>query len=196
MEQKKSSKKLSYAVIGLAVALVAVVGGLIGVYAATQQTVGSSFDVQYNVTGEIAGSVSAKYNITKDVDMGTAEFDVTDSTVRGELKADETIGLDATNKQVVFTYTFTNVGETTYVATVTDTTDFANVTIEWSKTSVEVAPATDADSDGLISESEAAAAAVEVTCTVTIKDTNKSAHYTSSSAEGSAVVTWALVKKA
>ncbi|MBO5394299.1 MAG: BspA family leucine-rich repeat surface protein [Clostridia bacterium] len=58
MEKAKAqNKKLVYMVVGLSFALVAVLGALIGVFAATNQTFGSSFSVNYKLGDNLAARV-------------------------------------------------------------------------------------------------------------------------------------------
>ena len=101
--EKKSSKKLTIAMCAMAVALVAVVGGLIGVWAAVSQTASSKFNVQYSIGGHIAGSVAAKYQVLNGEEKAMGEkvaFSVTDDDKAAALDAAEAIALDATNKTV------------------------------------------------------------------------------------------------
>ena len=63
-EKAKSSNKLKIAVIVLAIALIAAVGGIFGVYAATQQNVNTSFSVQYSIGKNVAVAIGAKTSAT------------------------------------------------------------------------------------------------------------------------------------
>ena len=53
-EKIKTNNRLKIAVIVLAIALIAAVGGIFGVYAATQQNVKTSFSVQYSIGKNVA----------------------------------------------------------------------------------------------------------------------------------------------
>ncbi|MBE7074030.1 MAG: hypothetical protein E7379_02960 [Clostridiales bacterium] len=180
-----SNKKLSIAVMSLAVAVCFVVGGLIGAWAAIQQSVGSSFDVQYTVGSDIAATVSAKYQVLngQETQMGAITFAATEeqgATSYDKITAGK-IDLSVTNKSITFTYTFLNIGENEYEAVLADNCSYSNVTVTPSKTSVKVAPGAGVEGSGVD--------AVEVTIQVTIIDTNKSAHYTSNSTAG---LVWTL----
>lgn len=53
----KKVNKMKIAVISLASALVLAVGGMIGIYAATQQSVGASFTVKYSIGDNVAVAI-------------------------------------------------------------------------------------------------------------------------------------------
>lgn len=55
----KKVNKMKIAVISLASALVLAVGGMVGIYAANQQTVGASFTVKYSIGDNVAVAVGA-----------------------------------------------------------------------------------------------------------------------------------------
>ncbi|MBO5395191.1 MAG: hypothetical protein J6A28_04780, partial [Clostridia bacterium] len=58
MEKAKSqNKKLIYAVVGLAFALFAVLGALIGVFAATSQSITTGFNINYTVGDNVAAAI-------------------------------------------------------------------------------------------------------------------------------------------
>ena len=59
-EKVKSNNKLKIAVIVLAIALVAAIGGIFGVYAATQQNVNTAFSVQYSIGKNVAVAIGAR----------------------------------------------------------------------------------------------------------------------------------------
>ena len=60
-EKTKTNNKFKIATIILAVALLVAVGGIFGVYAATQQNVQTSFSVTYSIGENVAVAIGA-YN--------------------------------------------------------------------------------------------------------------------------------------
>ncbi|MBQ8908786.1 MAG: hypothetical protein IJY90_00640 [Clostridia bacterium] len=189
MAQAKANKKFKVAIASMAIAFVAVVGGLVGVWAATSQTIGSSFDVQYTVNGAIAGNITATYKTAADdtaTTFGEHNFDVTASDPTAENKfnkqftiADEELELSATNQSVVFTYSFYNVGETEFTAKLTDTCAQQNVEVVYEVDGEEVELTDNAYTVTVPVTANDADSAVVVTITVSIADVNKSAWYTS-----------------
>ena len=61
MAEKKTKKinKMKVAVISLAVALVVAIGGMVGIYAASQQSVGAQFSVKYSIEDNVAVGIAA-----------------------------------------------------------------------------------------------------------------------------------------
>ncbi len=135
------NKKLMISLFSLC--LVAIVGLLttVIVLAAGTQNVNTTINVTYSATN-IAGSVSAKYKVANGtaVDMttdGTSNgaktitFAAEDANANATLSPAGSIALDATNKYVEFTYTFTSSGDS-YKATVAATGfDKKNYTIQY-----------------------------------------------------------------
>ena len=112
-----TNKKMIIAIAALGVALLCVIGAMIGVFAATFQGVKSSFNVSYSATN-VAATVSAKYQVlnSDEADMGSitfdpAEADSQEKTYKSLTEDATNITLTAVNKSVVFTYTFTNNSE-------------------------------------------------------------------------------------
>ena len=60
-ENIKSNKKFTLTVTALVVALLFAIGGIIGVWAASNQTVSSSFSVSYSIGDNVAVAIGAKY---------------------------------------------------------------------------------------------------------------------------------------
>lgn len=197
MEQTKamsSNKKLTIAIVAMAVALLAVVGGLIGVWAATQQTVQTSFNVQYSIGENIAATVTASYATVdnKQTDTKSETFDATTAEQTFSLALGD-ITLDPTNTSVTFTYTFKNNSAVAFTATLTDTSKAANVTISYdgdTDTTQEVTSTTASAVNGTTSVAVGANATATVTITVAVKDVNAStASYVSDATNG---ITWVL----
>ena len=182
--EKKSNKKFIAAIASLAMVVCLALGGLIGVLAAGTQTINSSFNVSYSVSGKIAGSVSAKYqyadwNYEEDtigafegdeVALGnTFDFDVTTENDDTRALNAATVAFDDAKKNaVVFTYTFTNVGETNYTVTLDD-----NAALDTANTNLVISYAKDGTSVQKtdISNFTVAAPAVGGTTTVTVSIT-------------------------
>ena len=55
----KKVNKMKVAVISLAVALVVAIGGMVGIYAASQQSVGAQFSVKYSIEDNVAVGIAA-----------------------------------------------------------------------------------------------------------------------------------------
>ena len=131
MEKSKSqnsSKKLIIAVVALCVALLCVVGALIGVYAASTQSLKSTFNVNYSVGSGIAAKANATYEVggvtknmttdgkaeAQDGSNTILEFNVNDSnTTPGALSIPENVELSTTNQSILFVFYFQNIGEKT-----------------------------------------------------------------------------------
>ncbi|MBQ8908787.1 MAG: hypothetical protein IJY90_00645 [Clostridia bacterium] len=196
MEKVKMSatKKLTVAVISMAVALCFVVGGLIGVWAAAQQSVGSNFEVKYEVGALVAANVTAKYQKVGGDPVAMGEGitfnanDVQGATSYDKLSASEVIALDKDTQSVTFTYTFKNLGETAYTVTLADNATRDNVTVVYSSVDAE-GNFKPVNVPALAGDEGSDVDAVEITITVSITDANKSASY--KSAEGNAIV-WTL----
>ena len=82
MEKKKGRNKLITAVCVMCVAFLAVTGALIGVLAASTQTIGSVFSVGYNIGDNVAVAVGACF---QDMAGGTTWFEGTSSNGTGTI---------------------------------------------------------------------------------------------------------------
>ena len=181
-----SNKKLVITIAVLACALLFALGAVIGVFAATSQTVQTSFNVSYSVSGNIAATVTAKHQVGTDAEVTWGEgisFGINDAPEGAtyySLAAPGNITLTLEKQTVVFTYTFENTGSTDFTAVLTETTDLSNVTIEYSDPDVVT--------DGVQVE---AGETVNVTVTVSVENQDQTAWYRSN-VEGGAVLQWAL----
>ena len=81
-ETNKPTSRLIYAMVGLCVAFVAVLGGIIGIFAAQLQNVSSSFTVSYSVGEQVVAGVK------------------TECYIPGSGEAAQTIRTDANGNQV------------------------------------------------------------------------------------------------
>ncbi|MBQ8444664.1 MAG: hypothetical protein IJX25_04860 [Clostridia bacterium] len=210
MEKQKMSatKKLTIAVCSLAVALCVVAGGLIGVWAATQQSVNTTFNVQYSVGQHIAARVSAAYQVgTQDTvataaetSMGEISFDTTaaehESATDYHQITGSTINLTPDKTYVLFTYTFENTSASTkFTATLTDTSMASNVTVKYNNDESKVVNATSTEAAELaqtnvVSVTVEAGQTVEVEVLVNVYNVNNTtASYVSNTTNG---VLWAL----
>ncbi|MBO5395166.1 MAG: hypothetical protein J6A28_04650, partial [Clostridia bacterium] len=112
MEQNKksSNKKMLIALTTLCVAFLFVCGAMIGVFAATAQTVNSGFKVQYSIGDNIAATVSVEHTLTGGTPAKSVNFTAaTGEQVFALEPADATLSPDAT--EVVYTFTFKNDSE-------------------------------------------------------------------------------------
>lgn len=181
-----SNKKLVITIAVLACALLFALGAVIGVFAATSQTVQTSFNVSYSVSGNIAANVSAKHQVGSDAEVTWGEgisfgiADAPEGTTYYSLSAPGNITLTLEKQTVVFTYTFENTGSTDFTAVLTDTTDLSNVKVAYSDE--------DVDSTGVEVK---AGQTVNVTVTVSVDNQDKAAWYRSN-VEGGAALQWAL----
>ena len=80
--QTKKKNRLVVAVVVLSVALIAAIGAIIGVYAATQQNVSTSFTVSYDVGKNIALKVTSSYQIAGEdkVTLDEVKFNVPEAS--------------------------------------------------------------------------------------------------------------------
>ena len=155
--EKKTSKKFIIAIVALAMVLCLAVGGLIGVLAAPNQEVKSTFNVQYTIGSNIAGQVSATYKIgngaAKNMKTDVEENEETDfkeseviafdtlTDAHADLTAyklqtqeeNNTITLDTSNLSVVFAYSITNLATQGMKVVFTDgcVKDAQSVTVEY-----------------------------------------------------------------
>ena len=133
---KKTTKKFTIALCAMAFALVAVVGGLIGVWAATAQVVGSNVNVQYQIGSNIAATIKANYAtaVTTGAEQSVT-FDATaDQPTGGAIQHTLALGdvtLSPAATEVTFTFTFDNDSAVPFRATLVDTSMAANVTITY-----------------------------------------------------------------
>ena len=120
MAEKKTKKinKMKVAVISLAVALVVAIGGMVGVYAASQQTVGATFTVSYSIGDNVAVAIGAKAMNTSDMskeEWFTSTWSKTtddglfvlDTTLTDDAKLSLTgddYSLGTTDAQIIFFY--------------------------------------------------------------------------------------------
>lgn len=84
---KKKNKKYIIAICALCIALVVAVGGAIGIYAASTQSVGSSFVVNYDVGNNVAFKIRAFIQYEGDEaysEIGTMQYNV-DGSVDGSI---------------------------------------------------------------------------------------------------------------
>lgn len=192
--EKKTTKKFTIALCAMAFALVAVVGGLIGVWAATQQSISSDFNVQYEVGKHIAGAVSATYQVgTKEAAaLGQKVTFTSSETVTSHSLT--TAAQDITfgpGEAVVFTYTIENHGAEAFVATLSDTAARNNVTVAYGENLEDMAitvPAATFAADGSMTQ----AGSVQVTITVTATNPNAATATYVSNATAGTVVSWSL----
>ncbi|MBO5394926.1 MAG: hypothetical protein J6A28_03370 [Clostridia bacterium] len=146
-------KKLTITIIALCVALLTIVGALIGVFAAETQSVKSEFEVEYTVGTNIAAKITGTYQVgngtvksmTTDGQAAAENksntdliFNVnTDNATPGALSVPEDIVLDSTNNYVTLVFTFENLSDTTAFEVTSDwyidasyTKLFKNITTE------------------------------------------------------------------
>ena len=104
MEKKN---KLFIAVAVLAVALMAALGAMFGVYAATQQNVKSAFTVSYDVADNIALKVTSSYQLAGEdkVDLPELRFNAPDATKTETVEIPEIV-LTGEKTYVDFSYRF------------------------------------------------------------------------------------------
>ncbi|MBO5394325.1 MAG: BspA family leucine-rich repeat surface protein [Clostridia bacterium] len=135
MEKAKSqNKKLIYAVVGLAFALFAVLGALIGVFAATSQSITTGFNINYTVGDNVAAAIrteayvpnsgNAASTIITDKDgnevdneNGYVVFNAPDESVPASVYIGD-FSLTPTTPQLEFYFTIENKLETGYVQAV------------------------------------------------------------------------------
>ena len=108
----KQKNKLLLAICAMCIAFLSVVGTLIGVLAASTQSVGSLFSVSYDVGDNIATRITAYYQFEGDeglTSLGTLQKNV-DGTSQGEISA---VNLDFTPETTTmrFVWVFENIGE-------------------------------------------------------------------------------------
>ena len=147
----KKASKMKIAVISLACALVLAVGGMIGIYAATQQTVGSTFTVSYSVGDNVAIAVGANIHgpYSTDSEKGYDWFSQSGTLEKNEnglfvINATEQndyglqLSLSDINMEmqswggigvVMFAFYFENLGEESILATVTNNCDIKNMNV-------------------------------------------------------------------
>jgi len=126
----KTNKKLKYGKLFTSITLfiillLAVVVGIVTVFALTQRSVDSSIFIRYTAT-DIDGSVNATYQLIgkesknngEVVDMGTINFAVTDGKSDHEISPAEDLKLTKATPYIEFTYIFTNNGSRDFTATV------------------------------------------------------------------------------
>ena len=108
-------RKYLIAIICLVVALLATSGAIVGIYAATNQGLGSRFVISYQLN-DVVVDVSAKYQVVgmAEVNFEPIKFDV--NTPSSEnlkyLGTKNWIVLNKQSPEVVVTYTFTNPSQT------------------------------------------------------------------------------------
>ena len=197
--EKKANKKFIIAIAVMAMVVCLAVGGLVGVFAASQQAVTSSFDVQYRIGQNIAGEVSATYAVSKNGNSGnfvvgdTTATKITFDTTEGQhgegsiaayalnVNDASALALSPEHTSIEFTYTFVNTGATNFEVTLTDGADQKNVTVTYK---LDGAVVTD------LSFPVNAGASAIFTIVVEVTDANLStANYTSTA--GSAL-SWAI----
>ena len=126
---KKSNSKLKIAVVIMAVALIAAVGGIFGVYAASQQNVKSSFSVSYSVGDNVAVKATTyllDYNTASGIEsldeIYSVQYNVNDTkviksadgTVLEEVP-EQNVTLSAEQRFIHFVYEIENLGENSVV---------------------------------------------------------------------------------
>ena len=71
MEKAKSNKKFLFTIISLSIAVVCALGGIIGIWAASSQTVGSTFTVTYDIGKNVAIAVGASAQTCRDTNTNS-----------------------------------------------------------------------------------------------------------------------------
>ena len=137
-KQKSLKRKFSIAMLAMASVMCVALGGIIGVIAASMQSVDSSFNIEYSVGQNIAGIVSARYQVGKQTNVDTAEehsmgqieFDAVDVAGQNYYNLNGgDITLTPSGTYVKFTYAFKNKGENKFLATLNDSSIAKNVVI-------------------------------------------------------------------
>ena len=135
MEKAKSqNKKLIYAVVGLAFALFAVLGALIGVFAATSQSITTGFNINYTVGDNVAAAIRTEAYVPNsgnaastivtdkegnevDNENGYVVFNAPDESVPASVYIGD-FSLTPTTPQLEFYFTIENLLEEGYVQAV------------------------------------------------------------------------------
>ena len=128
MEKSKNAKtKYLIAIIFLVASVIATAGALIGVYAASSQSVGTQFLINYKLNNDIAVEVSAQYEFegSTPVSLGSVTFDVNSSQSTAYLGTQSVIDITYTTP-VLFTYTFKNISKTQDVMVTPSWTNFSS----------------------------------------------------------------------
>lgn len=201
-----SSKKMTIAVICLAVALFLALGAMIGVFAAGNQTVGSNFKVSYTATN-VAATVSAKYQLNDADDqptgnateMNSVSFTAAEESTTKNVDNASQINLALATPSVTFTYTFKNNSTSVpFTVTLTDGALKDNVSVTY-KAGKYTTTGSGEDLEWVEPASYAALVDNQITVgaseqwaiqiTVKITDTNSAAKYVSDSSN---FLSWAL----
>ena len=104
-----SKKKYIIAITSLSLVIVALVGAVVGIWAATQQTVNSKLYVSYTPTKDVIATVSAEYSLAGATasSIGSQSWTYNQATVQKQL--DKTnLTLTDTNSYIIFHFTFRN----------------------------------------------------------------------------------------
>ncbi|MBE7074031.1 MAG: hypothetical protein E7379_02965 [Clostridiales bacterium] len=129
MAKRKSARsKFTLAVFLLVFSLIAITGALIGVYAATMQSMDADFNIKYEVGQNIAAKVSAYYQIQGEniVEMGDIQYDINSVQQIEQLGQGHNIALTADKTYVDFTYTFENASTSQGVQVISSWASFSD----------------------------------------------------------------------
>jgi len=138
MKRINARKKFTIAIALLLVSILAITGAIIGIYAASNQGLGSKFQISYKLNDDIAVEVSAKYEpeLSSEVNLGSVRFDLYSTEDEAVLGTKDVIWL-APSRSVMFTYTFKNISKSQKVFITPSwanvATDVSNLTI-WCET--------------------------------------------------------------
>ena len=119
-KEKNSRAKLIVSIASLLVAVISLLIAVFAVYAVTQQSAKSHFNISYSVKDDIAIGVAASYKVENksEVDIGEIVFNVDNTQNNGTLTVDEAIELTTptaeqpiSHKYVEFFYKFTNLND-------------------------------------------------------------------------------------
>lgn len=138
-----TKKKLAISISTLCVAILAVVGISVGVWAARNASINNPINVGYT-SHEVAATVTATYQ--RETDEAPTAFQTEEGETSITFTGEETEGdataafaavdasnleLSSTNRYIVFTYTFQNNGDADFIATMTLPETQTNVALSY-----------------------------------------------------------------
>lgn len=144
----KKVNKMKIAVVSLACALVLAIGGMIGIYAASQQSVGASFTVNYSVGDNVAIAVGATIRRTYageyewfeqsgDLDQNEHGLYIINATEQNDNNLQLTKGnfdleiIESQPNLAFVSFYFESIGEGTIQASVTDNSQIKNMSVQY-----------------------------------------------------------------